>query len=460
MDSNEWVGIIPYEIREKVLQMNLVRDFTYYFREPDSSPGKSEQARRELAELIKVQGRAGQSYAQLRSESAWNHLVHTPVLDMVFGADILDRRSNRDDPGTVHVRYEPVISASIVGDSIPFLKAKIGQRSEPTGQNDVPINMVRSSGADVDYVLAIDCHEDSRLRKTIFDLVNREEDLLTHVNQTAYKPLSTQVKPPSIARSAATNRRSKYHSDRRAAVRPIPELSRDTRPTPSDPVECMPQRPDRSSERRQNSPARKGVDPRANPANTSAKRRTGQRQDIVSPRKRHETPGDTASERTCCLCDGALGTAARHQCCECPEIHFCVMCSVDASTFHPGHEFILVRPSGERGYGNNISVQGNHRHASAVSATAPVGPEEGGSEGEQEWRRLAPVESARPTSGNILEAAKYTVRMPQCSSCKLKLFDFRYECQECIGTHFCRGCHTLHSHHVLRRFTHTPDPRC
>jgi hypothetical protein len=189
MDSNEWVGIIPYEIREKVLQMNLVRDFTYYFREPDSSPGKSEQARRELAELIKVQGRAGQSYAQLRSESAWNHLVHTPVLDMVFGADILDRRSNRDDPGTVHVRYEPVISASIVGDSIPFLKAKIGQRSEPTGQNDVPINMVRSSGADVDYVLAMDCHEDSRLRKTIFDLVNREEDLLTHVNQTAYKPL-------------------------------------------------------------------------------------------------------------------------------------------------------------------------------------------------------------------------------------------------------------------------------
>jgi hypothetical protein len=185
----------------------------------------------------------------------------------------------------------------------------------------------------------------------------------------------------------------------------------------------MPQRPDRSSERRQNSPARKGVDPRANPANTSAKRRTGQRQDIVSPRKRHETPGDTASERTCCLCDGALGTAARHQCCECPEIHFCVMCSVDASTFHPGHEFILVRPSGERGYGNNISVQGNHRHASAVSATAPVGLEEGGSEGEQDWRRLAPVESARPTSGNILEAAKYTVRIPQCSSCKLKLFD-------------------------------------
>lgn len=58
------------------------------------------------------------------------------------------------------------------------------------------------------------------------------------------------------------------------------------------------------------------------------------------------------------------------------------------------------------------------------------------------------------TSGNILEAAKYTVRIPQCSSCALRLFDLCYECQDCISTHFCRGCHTLHPHHVVKRFTH------
>lgn len=117
---------------------------------------------------------------------------------------MLDRYKRGANSGEVYVRYEPVMSAAIVGNSIPFLKGKTGQPSEPAclysldslvvgsslpSQDNVPMEMVRSSGAKVDYVLAMDCYVDSRLRKTIFDLVNQEEDPLTHVNQTAYKPL-------------------------------------------------------------------------------------------------------------------------------------------------------------------------------------------------------------------------------------------------------------------------------
>lgn len=200
-------GIIPHEVRNQVLQLGLVRDKAGYFREPNPLRGTDEEARREFAQLTKVLAQAGQSQAHSRSESAWNNLVHTPVLDIVFGADILDRHGSVQvvDSAKIHVRYEPVMTASIAGDSIPFLKGKAGQLSEPacsyslesqlfgssvlSGQSDVSVSMVRSSGAKVDYVLAMDCREDSRLRKTIFELVNRDEDQLPHVNQTAYRPL-------------------------------------------------------------------------------------------------------------------------------------------------------------------------------------------------------------------------------------------------------------------------------
>lgn len=198
-------GIIPHEMRDETLGSRLVRDKASYFREPNPSPGAGTLARQEFERLMKVLGRAGQSQAQSRSEIAWNNLVHTPVLDIVFGADIPDRHSPTWDPTKVHVRYEPVMDACIVGDSIPFLRSKVGQPSEPacsysldsqrygssvlSGQSNVSVSMVRSSGAKVDYVLAIECHESSRLRKTIFELTNRNEDPLPHVNQTAYKPL-------------------------------------------------------------------------------------------------------------------------------------------------------------------------------------------------------------------------------------------------------------------------------
>lgn len=90
----------------------------------------------------------------------------------------------------------------------------------------------------------------------------------------------------------------------------------------------------------------------------------------------------------------------------------------------------LVRPSRGRGDGNKTSDGKPPACLCCVHQPAPVRPEEGESDGEQERRRLAPVGSAGLISRNILEAAKYTVRIPQYSSCKLNLFDFRYNCQD------------------------------
>lgn len=97
------------------------------------------------------------------------------------------------------------MSATIVGDSIPFLQRGPGETpSEPTcsvsldsgmvpseefctGSN-VSVSTLRSHGAKVDYVPAIDLPKTAPLRKTITEPVNRGNGS-PHVNQTAYLPL-------------------------------------------------------------------------------------------------------------------------------------------------------------------------------------------------------------------------------------------------------------------------------
>lgn len=195
-------GIIPHEVRDEIVRLDMVPNIPGLFRQPN--PAARGEAMEVLLGLRRILRRAAASLTYTRSDSAWNNLVHTPLLDIAFSGDVLGIDDGLNDPTSVHVRFEPVMSASIVGDSIPFISGSDGHPSEPAcsyspdsqlcssepsnpGSNLI-VGMIRSSDAKVDYVLAMDS-PDSRLRKVIFELINRDQHPLPHVNQTAYVPL-------------------------------------------------------------------------------------------------------------------------------------------------------------------------------------------------------------------------------------------------------------------------------
>lgn len=201
--------IIPYEVRDEVaaVEWHLPR----YFRDPNPADITGTRAKAAFEKLRAINRSAAESQTFQRHECSWNNLVHTPLLQLAFGSDILER----NEVDTVSVRCEPAMSATIVGDSIPFLKhGSTGARSElacsvsldsrllPSDDgsyldSDVSISMLRSRGAKVDYTIVIDVSEDDPLRKKISQLIHRTEGL-PHVNQTAYLPLKDSPIAASI----------------------------------------------------------------------------------------------------------------------------------------------------------------------------------------------------------------------------------------------------------------------
>ncbi|KAG6358171.1 hypothetical protein INS49_014055 [Diaporthe citri] len=45
------------------------------------------------------------------------------------------------------------------------------------------------------------------------------------------------------------------------------------------------------------------------------------------------------------------------------------------------------------------------------------------------------------------------MRIPFCKNCETKLFDLRYECQDCPDTNFCSSCRLVHNRHTLKLVT-------
>lgn len=198
-------GIVPHEVRQEVAE--IIRDSPRYFDKADNPAGAA-RAKEVFHSLCAIKRRAADSQTYQRCESAWNNLVHTPFLQLVFESDIPDSNTTKTKSPhpqpLVHVRAEPVMSATISGDSIPLIKTADGDPFEPAcsvsvesllvsdnasnyAESNLSLSLMRSRGVKVDYVLAIDFPEDAPVRKVISRAINTGP--LPHVNQTAYLPL-------------------------------------------------------------------------------------------------------------------------------------------------------------------------------------------------------------------------------------------------------------------------------
>ncbi|KAI0520841.1 hypothetical protein F5B22DRAFT_598593 [Xylaria bambusicola] len=196
--------IIPKEVRDQVSRLvgeNATRP--RFFRSTETVGGTL-TAEVTLARLRDIVDRAKSSAEQGRHETAWNHLVHTPMLDLAF-------RNN----GPVGV--EPAMTANIAMNSVPRLRPGIGagydtaplpawsaphsnsvtlsENSEgqrPDSQQQGNIDRKK-----VDYVLVADV-ADPKMKTVIHEMV---WDLGisgcgTHFNQTEYLPL--RYKPIAV----------------------------------------------------------------------------------------------------------------------------------------------------------------------------------------------------------------------------------------------------------------------
>lgn len=102
------------------------------------------------------------------------------------------------------------MSATIAGDSIPFLKGPVDGEREPAcsvsldslmlgsgegsragsdAPSNVSISKMRSSSAKVDYVLVLDMPKETPLASKVSDLIHSKAPTMPHVNQTAYLAL-------------------------------------------------------------------------------------------------------------------------------------------------------------------------------------------------------------------------------------------------------------------------------
>lgn len=202
--ANERYLIIPHELREEVSQFAEARP--WYFRLPNNDPKELARARSTLQALGTIVRDAAVTQKYQRSESAWNSLVHTPILRLIFASDP-DLVKDTNQPS---VRFELVTSATIAGDSIPFLKGPADGEREPAcsvsldslmlgsgegsgagseAASNISISKTRSSSAKVDYVLVLDMPKETSLARTVSGLIHREAPALPHVNQTAYLAL-------------------------------------------------------------------------------------------------------------------------------------------------------------------------------------------------------------------------------------------------------------------------------
>ncbi|KAI0414357.1 hypothetical protein F5X98DRAFT_253169 [Xylaria grammica] len=195
-DATRQEGIIPKEVREQVSSL-LGEHATRprFFRATDSIGGAS-AAEATLSRLRNIIETAKASVELGRHETSWNHLVHTPMLDLVFG------------PGS-HVTVEPAMTATIAKNSVPRLR-RVGAPGDTTSLAwSVPTTSVAQSedsetpqqpSSDrkkVDYVIAANL-SDTTLQSLVHTMVldMGVSGQGTHFNQTEYLPL--RFKPIAV----------------------------------------------------------------------------------------------------------------------------------------------------------------------------------------------------------------------------------------------------------------------
>ncbi|KAK6840983.1 hypothetical protein PG987_001843 [Apiospora arundinis] len=213
--------VIPFELREQLR--------TEYLSETSvkpSSPAKGEQntqlhdnAATVLSSLYHIGQRAMEASVYARHESAWNSLVHGPILDLVFTSNILGTDSMFSDDlqlplqENTSVRYEQVTGASIASDALPMRSgtdtASLYSPSLAGGsvdyQSDITMSKVDNRGDSkrVDYVLVMDMPETAPLQREISRIVAGIDCCgMSHFNQTLYRAVAKSLIAVSIETKA------------------------------------------------------------------------------------------------------------------------------------------------------------------------------------------------------------------------------------------------------------------
>ncbi|KAJ2984183.1 hypothetical protein NUW58_g6125 [Xylaria curta] len=219
---------MPHEVRDMVAGAK-----DYFFRPEDQE--QSAHARDTYVALSSIVDVACASNDYKRHEASWNHLVHTPLLQLVFGP-VPPRGSNTQQqsasniqssqkPPAVH--FEVVMSAIVVGSAIPNIRepgsAILNIREPGSGIPDpaysVSLNTSvkdsdtstvdknlddpdnfhsRKESKKVDYVLAMCINDDDKLKKVIKAASYEPHLAYGHVNQTSitsllYNPIAVSI---------------------------------------------------------------------------------------------------------------------------------------------------------------------------------------------------------------------------------------------------------------------------
>ncbi|KAI0536629.1 hypothetical protein GGR58DRAFT_528105 [Xylaria digitata] len=168
-----------------------------------------------LSVIWNIKHKAAISTELERHEQTWNHFVHTPLLELAFGSEAHPFPTEQVQD-VAAVRLEPVMTAVIARDSIPWLNPRPFSTSNDTGSVlacSVPdsnteqctdhASMVseRSESKKVGHVLVSDLAETVPLQSIISGLaqqVSIYDEGPAHVNQTTYPPVCNNLIAVSI----------------------------------------------------------------------------------------------------------------------------------------------------------------------------------------------------------------------------------------------------------------------
>ncbi|GAP90212.1 putative methyltransferase type 11 [Rosellinia necatrix] len=229
-------NVIPREVRGQVVDMvGEAEARPYCFR---SEPTAGAEALLRALCSIRMEARAAQQ--DECHETGWNHLVHSPILKLVYPSTRLQPTalSTSESASTsstplpqrqADARVVPAMSSTIWSEYVPTTASMMPTSFDPTqsqqqrvlvalatgsdtgtssqrsgplacsaseateteqGSNQVASN--RGGSKEVDYVLVIDPKDETPLQKVIAYFIHNEavsRDLLPHVNHTMYRPL-------------------------------------------------------------------------------------------------------------------------------------------------------------------------------------------------------------------------------------------------------------------------------
>ncbi|KAJ8126508.1 hypothetical protein O1611_g7131 [Lasiodiplodia mahajangana] len=210
-DAINKVQVVPYEVKEDIATM-VSRVFPHYFSDPDPDVDHVAGAKATFGQLREIIQAAVETAEYQRHECAWNSHVYEPLLKLAFSSSIMGATnviSTGVQSPKVRARWEPIMSATIAGDSIPYYQSSAANSSihlacSVTSLTDPGVASIgstvslsevqsRKDSKKVDFAIVLDVAEDEPLQKTIVEFIDHVSvgaETLPHVNQTIYRPLN------------------------------------------------------------------------------------------------------------------------------------------------------------------------------------------------------------------------------------------------------------------------------